>query len=471
MLFNSYLFLIFFLLIVGIYINVKHRSQNIVLLLASYVFYGTWDWRFLFLILASTFVDYYLSLKIYQSKSQKNSKRLLFLSIFFNLGLLGFFKYFGFFIDSANQLFNLLGVENTANLRLNIILPVGISFYTFQTMSYTIDVARKKITPIRNYLDYSLYVAFFPQLVAGPIERAKNLIPQIVNKRHYKISNIRSGLWLVSWGLFKKVVVADNLAIVVDKIFRTGVEPDGISCLIGIYAFAFQIYGDFSGYSDIARGISKLLGFNLMVNFKIPYLSRNPQEFWNRWHISLSSWLKDYLYIPLGGSRLGNILTYRNLIITMVLGGIWHGAAWSFIIWGLYHGLLLMIHRFMFGSYSKKEYPRFNIIEGIKIITTFNFICFGWLIFRANSVEQAMFFLKQIFTSSSLAQIQIHSLFSLIFFAGMLWILEFLVQNRDDLKSLNYYRPELAISFITCIWIGIYILAPSQGQNFIYFQF
>ena len=471
MLFNSWVFVLFFFIVFAFYFKSKHKIQNLILTIASYIFYGAWNWYFLGLIIASTFVDYFLSLKIYNSKDKNSSKKYLFFSLAFNLGMLGFFKYFNFFIDSAYDLANLVGIESTEGLRLNIILPVGISFYTFQTMSYTIDVYKNKIKPITNYLDYSLYVSFFPQLVAGPIERAHHLIPQIIRERSYSLNNLRSGLWLITWGFFKKVVVADNLARIVDSAFNGGIPDNGLVALIGVYAFAYQIYGDFSGYSDIARGVSKILGFDLMLNFKIPYISKNPQEFWNRWHISLSTWLRDYLYIPLGGNQFGQFLTYRNLIITMVLGGLWHGAAWTFILWGIYQGALLAIHRLIFGSYRNKVQKGQSFGDVLRIIGMFHLTCLGWLIFRAESISQIKGFLLSIFSGFTIDATAISGLFNLFFFAGSLWIIEFFVRNVDDLKELKYYKVEWATALISVIWISIYLLSPGRGQAFIYFQF
>jgi alginate O-acetyltransferase complex protein AlgI len=347
--FNSFAFAVFLPTVLLLYWALPKRGQNLLLLGASYFFYGYWDWRFLSLLAISTVVDYTAALRIERehggldSTSRRRKKVWLLASLCTNLGLLGFFKYFNFFADSFAELLASLGL--TVNpMYLSVVLPVGISFYTFQTMSYTIDVYRGRMPATRRFFDFALYVSFFPQLVAGPIERAAVLLPQILNHRCFSRVQFLDGTHLIFWGLFKKVFVADNLAPVADRIFAAG-SCSAAETLLAAYAFAFQIYCDFSGYSDIARGCAKCMGFELMLNFDHPYVAENPREFWQRWHISLSTWLRDYLYIPLGGNRGGNLLMYRNLALTMLLGGLWHGAAWTFVIWGAYQGVLLIGHR------------------------------------------------------------------------------------------------------------------------------
>ena len=317
MLFNSLEFLVFFALVYGLYRVLGHRGQNRMLLLASYVFYGAWDWRFLSLILISTLVDYQAGLKI-ASSDQRGQKRFwLFCSVATNLSLLGFFKYFNFFAENLAGLFGLFGIQLDP-VTLRIVLPVGISFYTFQTMSYTIDIYRGKLAPTRSLPDFALFVAFFPQLVAGPVERARNLLPQILAPRTVTREGFFQGCFLIGWGLFEKVFIADNLARIVDPVFATDGSWGGATILLACYAFAFQIFCDFDGYSNIARGIGKCLGFEIMINFNLPYFAVNPSDFWKRWHISLSSWLRDYLDIPRGGIRSGTWMTYRNLALTML---------------------------------------------------------------------------------------------------------------------------------------------------------
>lgn len=345
MLFNSFEFLAFLCIVLPVYFFLKHlRRQNYWLLAASYFFYGCWDWRFLSLIVISTLNDYFCAKGIDRAQTPARRRIFLWLSIGVNLGILGFFKYYGFFVGSLTDLLGVFHITFHPKL-LDVILPMGISFYTFQTMSYTIDVYQRKYPASHRFLDFALYVAFFPQLVAGPIERAHRLLHQIETPRCFSSTQFKEGCYLIYLGLFQKVFVADNLARIVNPVFAVNGDQNGALVLIAVYAFAFQIFCDFAGYTNIARGVAKLFGFELMLNFNLPYLAKNPQDFWRRWHISLSTWLRDYLYIPLGGSRLGPWRNLRNLVLVMALGGLWHGAAWTFVIWGLYHGLLLAGHR------------------------------------------------------------------------------------------------------------------------------
>ncbi len=344
MLFNSLEFVVFFAVVLALYSVLNHPRQNALLLVASYVFYGAWDYRFLLLLIGTTLVDYAVGLAIDRRSDPAARRRILMFSIVANLGVLGVFKYFNFFADSLVEFAGLFGLS-VSPVTLNIVLPVGISFYTFQSMAYTIDVYRGHLKPCRSLPDFALYVTFFPQLVAGPIERATHLLPQIYARRVMTAEKIGSGLSLIALGFFKKVVMADNLAPTVNEIFAKQGGYTAEEVLVGAIFFAFQIYGDFSGYTDIARGTSRVLGFELMDNFREPYFARSPSDFWQRWHISLSTWLRDYLYISLGGNRGGRLTTYRNLILTMLLGGLWHGAAWNFVWWGLYHGTLLVGYR------------------------------------------------------------------------------------------------------------------------------
>src|SRR5262245_56127367 len=336
MVFNSLHFLWFFVVVYALYRVLPHRAQNWLLLVASYYFYAAWDWRFLGLLLGSTLVDYSCARALDVTEAPRRRKALLTISLTFNLTLLAFFKYFNFFADNLHVVFGAIGWKLDF-VTLRVLLPVGISFYTFVTMSYVIDVYRREIPATRDLVDFAVFVAYFPHLVAGPILRASKLLTQIDNPRTISQEQIRDGLWLVAWGFRQKVFVADNLASVANTVFEPGMHHTGVNVLLGAYAFAFQIYGDFAGYSNIARGISKLMGIELIENFRFPYLVRSPQAFWRHWHISLSTWLRDYLYIPLGGNRGTSWQTNRNLMITMVLGGLWHGAAWTFVIWGVYH--------------------------------------------------------------------------------------------------------------------------------------
>jgi D-alanyl-lipoteichoic acid acyltransferase DltB (MBOAT superfamily) len=389
MVFNSLQFIWFFIVVYCAYRLLPHRGQNWLLLVASYYFYAAWDWRFLGLLIASTLVDFTCARALARTTAPGRRRAFLVLSLGFNLSLLGFFKYFNFFADSLHDVFGALG-WNLDFVTLRILLPVGISFYTFVTMSYVIDVYRREIPATRDLLDFAVFVAFFPHLVAGPILRASSLLSQIDSPRRITTAQMRDGAWLIAWGYFQKIYVADNLAALVNGIFDPGAPQSGVNILLGVYAFAFQIYGDFAGYTNIARGTSKLMGIELIENFRFPYLVRTPQAFWRNWHISLSTWLRDYLYIPLGGSRGSEWQTRRNLFITMVLGGLWHGAAWTFVLWGIYHGLLLIAYR----AAERAAWIR-QVVAGAHPVSRivswavmFHITCYGWLIFRARSAGQ-----------------------------------------------------------------------------------
>ncbi len=389
MLFNTFDFACFFVAVYLAYFCLEHRGQNLLLLAASYYFYGRWNAELLGLIAFSTVTDYLCGLALHRSESERTRRRLLLLSVTVNLGLLAVFKYLGFFVESMEALLTSAGID-AGPWRLDLVLPVGISFYTFQTMSYTIDIYRRKLEPTRNFLDFALYVAFFPQLVAGPIERAVRLLPQIAQRRTITWDGVRAGAWLILIGYFKKTVIADNLAVLVDPAFSDPSQANGFDMLTAIYAFALQIYCDFSGYSAIARGLSKLMGIDLCLNFRRPYFSTNPSEFWRRWHISLSTWLRDYLYIPLGGNRGGPTRTYVNLGLTMLLGGLWHGAAWNFVAWGAYQGALLAIHRAL-----ADRLERLGAASGVaaalwrvaRLVGFFQLTCLGWVLFRVDHLS------------------------------------------------------------------------------------
>ena len=391
MLFNSFSFVVFFAIVYSAYLLSRKNCQlqNRLLLLASYVFYGSWDWRFLSLLFVSTAFDFYIGKLLANQKNPHKRKVLLSLSVTANLSFLGFFKYFDFFADSFARLLSTFGMEADWPT-LNIILPVGISFYTFHSLSYTIDIYRGKLDPTKSFLDFALFVAYFPQLVAGPIVRASHLLPQISQPRKITSPEIHAGLFLILWGYFKKVVIADNVGLISNQVFGDYGQYQGIDIVIGTLAFAVQIYCDFSGYTDIARGLCKLMGFNLLLNFRLPYLAESPSDFWQRWHISLSSWLRDYLYIPLGGNRHGELATYRNLMITMLLGGLWHGAAWTFVIWGAYHGLLLCVYRAASNCRHGFTVPASSSIRALRISIMFGFTLLGWLIFRSETPQQIL---------------------------------------------------------------------------------
>lgn len=391
--FASLEFALFMIAVYLPYLILSHRWQNYLLLVASYTFYAAWDWRFLSLIFIATIVNYWVGLVLPRTDDIRIRRFYLIIALSISLGILGIFKYFGFFVESMANLLVFFGLKPHIPL-LSIVLPVGISFYTFQTLSYTIDIYRNKIQPTSHFFDFALFVAFFPQLVAGPIERAKNLLPQVLSPRVVTYEQFSRGAFLILLGLFKKVVIADGVGNTVNAVYNMS-DPTALDIILGTYFFAIQIYCDFSGYSDIARGIAKLLGFELMTNFNLPYFSVNPKEFWQRWHISLSTWLRDYLYVPLGGNRQGELYTYRNLLLTMLLGGLWHGAAWNFMLWGFYQGSVLCIHRFFVGknqvitSYSSLKNL---IIFLLKWMFFFQIVCYGWLLFRATSFDQIINF-------------------------------------------------------------------------------
>jgi len=472
MLFNSLDFFLFFIVVFVLQWLLPHRPRNLLLLAASYFFYGCWDWRFLSLIIISTLVDFYCGRAIADNGDVKRRKLFVGISIASNLTMLGFFKYANFFIDSANESLASLGFS-PANWHLDIILPVGISFYTFQTLSYSIDIYRGQVKPARNFFDFALFVAFFPQLVAGPIERAKNLLPQMLKKPKFCLNQFYDGCWLVFWGLFKKVVIADNLSVIVDKAFNSPDLTNG-ELLIAVYAFAFQIYCDFSGYSDIARGIAKMMGYELMLNFRLPYFAKNPSEFWRRWHISLSSWLRDYLYIPLGGNRKGKRRTYINLYITMLLGGLWHGAAWTFVLWGFYQGTLLAIHRMITHiqfPVSAESLMGSRLWWLVRVIVFFHLVCLGWLIFRSESMEQLsgmlMLFAEPVeFTRQSMMWF-----WQLCILCLPLWVMQVLQEssgNTNILLRLSFFPRAVAYSVLGLMLLG---LGNYGSKSFIYFQF
>jgi D-alanyl-lipoteichoic acid acyltransferase DltB (MBOAT superfamily) len=466
MVFNSLHFLVFFLIVLTTYRLLPHRGQNWLLLGASYYFYAAWDWRFLGLLIASTLVDFFCALAIASSEDARRRRLLLILSLGFNLSLLGFFKYFNFFADTLHGLFALAGWQLDF-FTLKVLLPIGISFYTFMTMSYVIDVYRREITPTRNLLDFGVFIAYFPHLVAGPILRASKLLPQIARPRTVTRAQVIEGLWLIGWGFFKKVFVADNLGHITDAIFVPGHAVTGPDVLLGVYAFAFQIYGDFSGYSDIARGTSKLMGIDLTVNFLFPYFVTSPQAFWRNWHISLSTWLRDYLYIPLGGNRGSAWQTRRNLMITMVLGGLWHGAAWPFVIWGAYQGALLIAYR-QLGEPPRRDWIR----TAVAWLVMFHLTCLGWLIFRAKGISHMGELLAALPRGWSL-QAPAWSAYgpALLFYLIPLLLIHAIEARHQDLCAV--LRLPVTARYAIYCGIGLFVLLFGDfgGAQFIYFQF
>jgi len=476
MLFNTYTFFFFFAVVYILYLNLGHKGQNRMLLIASYIFYGSWEWRFLSLIWISTIIDYYCGLQIERELTKKRRKLFLTISICTNLGILGIFKYYDFFAHSFARLTNLFGL-NIDPLFLNLVLPVGISFYTFQTMSYTIDIYFKKMKPTKDFLSFALYVAYFPQLVAGPIERAKHLLPQVLKPRKVTLALFYEGAFLIYWGIFQKAFIADNLAMIVDPIFDGSGPYNGIQILIALYAFAFQIYCDFAGYSNIARGLSKCMGFDIIVNFNLPYFAKNPSDFWRRWHISLSRWLRDYLYIPLGGNKKGTLLTYRNLFITMFLGGLWHGAAMTFVIWGMYHGAIQIIHRLFKPFFDgldrlSKIFTRRGW-EGIKIVIFFHIVLISWLFFRAKDVSDALEMMHALFFNFKWEN-SLNIQFNLSLFFGFTWVLmtvQWFQYKQNDLMVVYKAHPIIKIAFYSITAILLIIFGVTDGNEFIYFQF
>jgi len=478
MLFNSWIFIGFFSLVLVMYYMLDTKRQNILLLVSSYIFYSFWDWRFSGLLLLSTIIDFVCAKQMNSSKTPAIRKRWLLVSLFFNLSVLGFFKYANFFVESVQSGFDALGFAlDTPTLM--IILPVGISFYTFQTMAYTIDVYRGKQEAIEDPIVYGVYVAYFPQLVAGPIERAQRLIPQISRPRKVCQNNIHAASQLILMGYLKKVAIADSIAPHVDTIFSNPTAHSSFTLWLGMYAFALQIYCDFSGYSDIARGISRLLGIELMENFKQPYLSPNITIFWRRWHISLSTWLRDYLYIPLGGNQKGVKRLYLNLMITMLLGGLWHGAGWNFIIWGGLHGAYLAGHRMLNRNSRHIETVRPHDTKtvfgyALGTLATFHLVCFTWIPFRADSFRSLSDYVSTFFngitTSPALTLTELPSV--LLFYGVFILIIDSLcnLKNRELpfqkstpiwLRTVGYSMALFTLCFVR----------EAGNESFIYFQF
>lgn len=487
MLFNSIDFAIFLPLVFAVYWGLNKaglKLQNMLILIASYVFYGWWDWRFLALIIFSTLVDYTVGQKLENAKDS-HRKLLLWTSIIVNLGLLGFFKYYNFFLDNFIEAFSFFGQEISPN-SLNIILPVGISFYTFQTLSYTIDVYRKKLKPSSDLIAFGAYVAFFPQLVAGPIERATNLLPQFATKKTFNYSQAVDGMRQILWGLFKKVVIADNCAVFANEIFNNSDQYSGATLFLGGAFFAFQIYGDFSGYSDIAIGTARLFGFNLMQNFAFPYFSRDIAEFWRRWHISLSTWFRDYLYIPLGGSKGTKSKVIRNVFIIFLVSGFWHGANWTFVVWGALNAVYFL-PLLLRGKNRKntdivaqgKHLP--SIKEFVAMGLTFCMTVVAWIFFRADNLTHATSYLygmaagiKDPINSFKMAWDTFHfhdssiTIYLLLFFILIEWVGR---SGQFALEKIGInWRPIFRRSFYIMIALTIFLFGQKQA-DFIYFQF
>lgn len=478
MLFNSISFALFLPIVFGLYWFAFSKSlkyQNILLLIASYFFYGCWDWRFVFLLAFSTFLDYYTGIKIHDSKNNTSRKIWLTISVVVNLGFLGFFKYYNFFIESFANAISLLGF-NPNYSTLSIILPVGISFYTFHGLSYVFDIYNRKIVPTKNFTEYSLFVSFFPLLVAGPIERATHLLPQVEKPRNFDYNKAVDGLRQILWGLFKKIVIADSCAEYANIIFNNSGDYSGSTLFVGALFFTFQIYGDFSGYSDIALGTARLFGFELLKNFNFPYFSRDIAEFWRRWHISLSTWFKDYLYIPLGGSKGGNWMRIRNTFIIFLVSGFWHGANWTFLVWGGLNALFILpsiifkTNRNNIDIVAKgKLIP--NINELMHILLTFNLTVFAWIFFRAKDLTHAFDYIGTVFSRSlfSIPQVKPPHIFILVFiFMLVEW---FGRENNYALEKFAFKKPTyVRWAFYLLLIISIFQFSGKE-QEFIYFQF
>lgn len=486
MLFNSIDFAIFLPSVFLIYWFLANRNlkvQNLLIVTASYFFYGWWDWRFLSLIIISTCVDFLVGLGLAADQSRKTRRMLLWTSIIVNIGFLGFFKYYNFFLENFISAYSFFG-KNISSNSLNIILPVGISFYTFQTLSYTIDVYRRKINPTRNFIAFCAFVSFFPQLVAGPIERATNLLPQFYNKRVFDYAKATDGMRQILWGLMKKILIADNCAEYVDIIFNNYSNYSGSTLVIGAVLFAIQIYCDFSGYSDIAIGASRLLGFDLKINFAFPYFSRDIAEFWRRWHISLSSWFRDYVYIPLGGSRGTLYSKIRNIFIIFTVSGLWHGANWTFVFWGALNALY-----FLPLLLWQKNRAHLNVVatgklmpslrEFVSICLTFSLTVFAWIFFRSESISDAFSYLNKMFSLSIFVKPSIYParaqlpLNMMLFLISVLFFIEWLQREKQHALQIEKMKlPRLVrwtvYSFIIFM-IGMYM--PTSETPFIYFQF
>jgi len=477
MFFNSLHFLIFFPLVVILYFSLPHKYRWPLLLGASYYFYMCWKAEYLLLILLSTVIDYYSGLQMGKYGRKIKRRSFLVLSLLTNLGLLFSFKYFNFFNESTREIFNHYNIFYEVP-SFNVLLPVGISFYTFQTLSYAIDVYRGEREPEKHFGIFALYVAFFPQLVAGPIERSTRLMPQFYNKCDLEYQRVINGLKLMTWGFFKKLVIADRLAIFVNQVYNDPINQDGSVLILATYLFAFQIYCDFSGYSDIAIGAARVLGYELMDNFKTPYYSKSISEFWTRWHISLSSWFRDYLYISLGGNRVVRWRWYRNLIIVFLVSGLWHGANWTYVVWGGLHGFYLL-----FSIWTKnlrertsqffhlENFPK--ILKLLKVFFTFHLVAFSWIFFRANSISDAMLIIEKMFQSN------------------LLFLKHFVIQNRYELKIallgllfmelIQLIKPSRQFLSEKPIWyrwavyyiliLGIFMFGEFNLTEFIYFQF
>ncbi|NOT31337.1 MAG: MBOAT family protein [Planctomycetes bacterium] len=466
MLFNSFEFLVFYALVFAVYWRLPHRGQNLLLMTASLFFYGVWNSKILLVLVAAASIDYVCGIWIEDARSERVRRRILIGSIVCSLAVLCFFKYANFFLDNLVETLRLFGLEATRPA-LRIILPVGISFHTFQAMSYAVDVYRREQKACRNYLDYLLYISFFPQLVAGPIERGARLMPQVESPRaRLNLPAKLEGVKLLVVGYLQKVAIADVLAPKADLVFADPSSHSGLTLLLGLYAFAIQIYCDFAGYSNIARGTARLLGFQLMRNFAQPYLASNITEFWRRWHISLSTWLRDYLYIPLGGNRRGQGRTYANLMLTMLLGGLWHGANWTFVVWGGLHGAYLALHKALFGG----EGSGGRVRRFLGALVTFHLVCLAWIFFRAESFADAWSYLVGFARpGAALTWDELE----ILPYVGFAFGLDFLLRRRDG-KRLSMLLSRgwvLETVFAAALVVFTVLVGENHVLPFVYFQF
>jgi D-alanyl-lipoteichoic acid acyltransferase DltB (MBOAT superfamily) len=469
--FDTPAFAVFLILVVAVYWRLGRRNQNVFLLLASYFFYGWWDYRFLLLMIGSTTLDFFLARAIQRSETDTVRRTLLISSLVVNFSILGFFKYFGFFVGSFAHALATLGIGVSVPL-LRIILPPGISFYTFQEVAYIVDVYKRKLPAAESFIDYALFISLFPHLIAGPIQRPAHLLPQVQGERSFRPDQLFDGILLILSGLFRKCVIADNCALLANAAFSGSLGAPSLSVLaIGAYAFAWQIYGDFSGYSDIARGSAQLLGFHFMVNFRQPYLATSVKDFWRRWHISLSTWLRDYLYIPLGGNAEPGYKTYRNLLYTMLLGGLWHGANWTFVVWGWLHGTGLAIERWARENrFLEKVSPWSIDWTWPRRVVIFHFVCFCWVFFRASSVGSAGELLRGVrhiaWQPDYLVAFEFLALFSF-----PLFLLDLYLEKSGQEYFLQERNPGMRIAFAVCVLGLITFFSANHPNAFIYFQF
>jgi D-alanyl-lipoteichoic acid acyltransferase DltB (MBOAT superfamily) len=468
MVFNSLQYALFLPLVLLLYWRLGRRRQNILLLVASYLFYGLWDWRFLPLMMLSTATDYQVGLWLERTTDDRRRARIFAISLVVNLGILGFFKYANFFLESGAGSLHAIGID-VESPTWQILLPIGISFYTFHGISYTFDVYRREIAASRSALDFAVFVAFFPQLVAGPIGRAKLQLPQFQQARVRPADDgVRSAVFLILLGLFKKVAIADALAPAVDRAF-TGGGAGWVTLLIGMYSFALQIYGDFSGYSDMARGSARLLGIELPSNFEQPYLSRNATEFWRRWHISLSTWLRDYLYVPLGGNRGSSRRVYRNLLLTMLLGGLWHGAAWTFVIWGAIHGCFLASHKWWRSRRPLVEEPS-RAVALWCTIATFHVVCGAWIFFRSPDLRTALRYCEGILTLRP-GPVDVEALAVLIPAALVTLFIDIAQRRAREHEVVVRWPAAVRGSVYAMFGLAIVVFSGAAPVPFIYFQF